>query len=119
MSHTTTISTKLKDEKAIADACKEMGLPIPVRGSAALFEGSEKHEGLLVKLPGWTYPVIINTKTGEAKFDNYEGKWGEQKHLDKFKQLYAVHAATAACRRMGKTVSRTSSNGKIYLTMNV
>jgi len=28
-----------------------------------------------VKLPDWKYPVVFDTNSGEAKFDNYGGRW--------------------------------------------
>ena len=55
------------------------------------FEGPAT--GLLVKLPGWLYPVVCDTGTGSLRYDNYNQAWGKQEHLDKFLQLYAVEKA--------------------------
>lgn len=105
MSHTVTIKTQFKDEAALAAACKELGLLAPVRGVDHLF--AEKNlSGLIVRLPGWQYPVIVNTSTGEAKFDNYNGKWGAKKELDRLTQIYAVHKATIEAKRLGYQVAR-------------
>ena len=46
--------------------------------------------GLLIKLPDWVYPLVVNTTTGQAAFDNYQGAWGRQEHLDRFMQMYAI-----------------------------
>ena len=59
MSHIVTIATEIRDPDAAAAACRRLGLPGPVQGTAALFEGQAT--GLLVKLPGWLYPVVCDT----------------------------------------------------------
>jgi hypothetical protein len=55
MSHIVTIATEVRDPDAVAAACGRLGLPGPVPGTATLFEGPAT--GLLVKLPGWLYPI--------------------------------------------------------------
>jgi len=37
---------------------------------------------LLVQFPGWNYPAVIDVGSGEVRFDNYEGAWGDRAHLD-------------------------------------
>jgi hypothetical protein len=88
MSHIVTISTKVRDPAAVAAACARLGLPAPERGTAALYSGEAT--GLLVRLPGWLYPAVVDTDAGVVRYDNYGGSWGEQRHLDRFLQLYAV-----------------------------
>ena len=39
MSHIVTIATEVRDPDAVAAACRRLGLPEPVHGTAALFEG--------------------------------------------------------------------------------
>ena len=63
-----------------------------------MFSGSAT--GLLVKLPGWHYPVVVDTASGETKFDNYNQAWGKQSELDKLLQAYAVEKATIEARLM-------------------
>ena len=93
MSHIVTIATKVTDPAAVAAACLRLDLPEPVHGTAKLFEGEAT--GLLVRLPGWMYPVVVDTATGEARYDNFGGSWGDPKQLDRFVQIYAVEKATA------------------------
>ena len=69
MSHIVTIVAEIRDPDAVAAACRRLGLPGPVHGTAALFEGQAT--GLLVKLPGWLYPVVCDTASGSVRFDNY------------------------------------------------
>ena len=57
MSHIVSIKTEVRDPAAVAAACRRLGLPEPVHGTARLFEGEAT--GLLVKLPGWLYPVVV------------------------------------------------------------
>jgi hypothetical protein len=73
MSHIVTVQTKLHDPAAVAAACRRLGLPEPVRGTAKLFEGEAT--GLLVRLPEWLYPVVVDTVTGQARYDNFGGSW--------------------------------------------
>ena len=74
MSHIVTIATEVRDPDAVAAACRRLGLPEPVHGTATLFEGQAT--GLLVKLPGWLYPVVCDTATGSVRFDNYDRPLG-------------------------------------------
>ena len=48
---------------------------------------------------------MIDTLTGTIKYDNFEGHWGDQQHLDRFLQLYAVEKAKLEARKQGYTVS--------------
>jgi len=48
---------------------------------------------------------VIDTLTGTIRYDNYEGSWGEQKHLDRFLQMYAVDKAKLEARKKGYTVT--------------
>src|SRR3954469_25389188 len=88
VSHIVTIATEVRDPTAVAAACRRLGLPEPARGTATLFSGEAA--GLLVKLPDWTSPVVVDTATGRVRFDNYDGAWGAQEHLDRFLQAYAI-----------------------------
>src|SRR4051812_47118732 len=73
MSHIVTISTDVRDPDAVAAACLRLGLPGPAHGTATLFEGQAT--GLLVRLPGWLYPVVCDTATGVVRYDNYNQAW--------------------------------------------
>ena len=68
----------------------------------------------------WTYPVVCNVSTGEVKFDTFNGRWGDQKELDKFLQAYACEKARIEARRKGHTVTETKlTDGSIKLTIQV
>ena len=105
MSHLVTIKTKVHDPGAVAAACDRLKLAPPVEGSAQLFSGEVR--GFIVRLPGWQYPVAIDTHTGTVQFDNFEGQWGEQKELDRLLQAYAVEKAKIEARRKGMTCNET------------
>jgi hypothetical protein len=102
MSHIVTVHTKLRDLAAVASACQRLGLEQPAQGVAKLFSGDAS--GVIVRLPGWQYPVVIDLATGDVQFDNYEGRWGERAHLDRFLQAYAVEKAKVEARRKGYQV---------------
>ncbi len=77
--HVVCVETELRDPEAIRAACKRLGLAEPVPGRACLF--SSEAEGLLLHLPDWRYPAVIDPRTGAVRYDNFEGRWGEQAHL--------------------------------------
>ena len=116
MSHIVIIRTDIRDPVALAAACRRLGLDQPVEGSAVLFSGQA--EGLIVNLPGWRYPVVIDTAARKIRYDNYQGRWGQQSELDRLLQAYAVEKAKLEARRAGHTVTEQSlSDGAIKLTI--
>ena len=118
MSHIVTIKTRVTDAAALSAACRRLGLAEPVHGTAQLF--SAPATGLIVKLPGWNYPVVADVATGEVKFDNYSGAWGKQSELDKLLQSYAVERTKIEARRVGHTVTEQPlTDGSIKLTIQV
>lgn len=76
--------------------------------------------GLAVRLSGWRYPVVCDLASGEAKYDNYGGRWGEQSHLNAFLQAYTVEKARIEARRRGHSVTEQHlADGSIKLTIQV
>ncbi len=118
MSHIVTISTEVRDPVAVVAACRRLGLAEPVQGTASLFEGQAT--GLLVRLPGWLYPVVCDTGSGQVRFDNYNGSWGKQEELDRLLQAYAVEKARIeAIKRGHSVVEQALADGSIKLTISV
>jgi hypothetical protein len=105
MSHLVRIRTKLYDPGAVVAACARLHLAAPVQGTVQLF--SAEATGLIVQLPGWQYPVVIDTSSGTVHFDNFNGAWGEPKELDRLLQAYAVEKAKIEVRKQGATVRET------------
>jgi hypothetical protein len=103
MSHVVQIQTRVKDPVALAAACRRLGLTEPVEGTAQLYSGEAT--GLLVELPGWRYPAVIDMQTGMIKYDNFEGRWGQQTHLDRLLQMYVVERAKLEARKKGLFVN--------------
>jgi hypothetical protein len=98
----------------VAAACARLGLPTPVQGKARLY--SDEAEGLVVQLPGWTYPAVIDTLTGVIHYDNYEGRWGDQAQLGRLLQAYAVERAKLEARKKGYAFSEQQlQDGSIRL----
>ena len=105
MSHIVEIKTEVRDEQAVKAACARLNLAPPVNKSARLF--NETVSGLCIELPGWQYPIVANLQTGQLQYDNYNGHWGEQKHLNAFLQGYAVEKSKIEARKKGHSVSET------------
>jgi hypothetical protein len=118
VSHIVQIQTQVKDAAAVRAACYRLGLAEPVAGKTQLFSGEVN--GLAVNLPGWQYPVVADLATGQLKFDNFGGRWGEQKHLDAFLQAYACEKAKIEARKKGHAVAEQQlPDGSIKLTIQV
>ena len=118
MSHIVTIRTEVRDPQAVAAACRRLGLPEPAHGTAKLFSGEAT--GLLVRLPGWLYAAVVDTATGQVRFDNYGGEWGPREHLDKFLQAYALEKARLEARKRGhNVVEQALPDGSVKLTIQV
>jgi hypothetical protein len=81
---------------------------------------SAEATGHCVQLPRWRYPIVCDTVAGTVQYDNYEGHWGEQRHLDALMQMYAVEKSALEARRQGYTViEQPLANGSIKLTVQV
>ena len=114
MSHVVTLKCHVRDPIAISAACQRLGLAAPVEGTAQLFSGEER--GLIVQFPDWTYPAIIDVASGDIRSDTYGGKWGNQIHLDRFLQMYAVERTKIEARKKGHAVTETTlQDGSIRL----
>lgn len=115
MSHTVTIKIQVRDLTALQAACRRLSLDAPVEGKHELFEGEV--QGHAVRLKDWSYPVVFDLKTGKGYYDNYNGRWGKQDHVDKLMQTYAVELAKAQLRRKGYSpVEQVRADGSIIVT---
>ncbi len=118
MSHIVQIQCEIRDPAAVAAACQRLNLPAPVQGTTDLFSGTAT--GVAVQLPGWRYPAVCDTATGQVKYDNFEGRWGDRKELDQFLQAYAVEKARIEARKQGHSVTEQRlSDGSIKVTIQV
>ena len=118
MSHILQIQTEIRDAEALKLACLRLGLTQPVTGTARLF--TEEATGEAVHLPGWRYPAVFDLITGQMKYDNYQGIWGDPKELDRLLQAYAVEKARMEARRKGYLVTeQPMADGSIRLTVRV
>jgi len=118
MSHIVRIHTQLRDATAISAACHRLSLPQPTSGTVTLF--TAEATGTIVQLPGWQFPLVIDTESGDVQFDNFNGTWGKQEYLDRFLQSYAVEKTKLEARKKGNTVSeQVLTDGSIKLTIQV
>jgi hypothetical protein len=114
VSHIVVIETRVYDPAALSAACRRLGLAEPVQGNVRLFSGDAT--GLSVKLPGWRYPIVVDTADGSIKYDNYEGRWGDSEKLGRLLQMYAVEKAKIEARKNGYCVSEQArQDGSIVL----
>lgn len=118
MSHVVTIKTKVRDTAAVNAACGRLKLPPAVQGSFRLFSGN--FAGLGVRLREWRYPLVCQTDSGDLKYDNYGGRWGNPQRLDEFLQAYGVEKARIEAHKQGHAVAEQRlSDGSIKLTIQM
>jgi hypothetical protein len=118
LSHIVTIATEVRDQTAVVAACRRLALAEPVQGTTTLFSGQAT--GLLVHLPGWVYPAVVDTGSGQIHFDNYEGAWGDELQLHRFLQAYALERARIEARRKGyRTTEQALADGSIVVEIEV
>ena len=119
MSHIVVVQVEIRDLDAIKSACCRLKLKEPVHGRAIIF--NTEVEGIIVELGNdWLYPVICLLNTGEVKYDNFGGQWGDQKYLDKFVQTYSIEKATLEARRKGYSViEQPLADGSVKLIVNL
>jgi hypothetical protein len=118
LSHIVTIKLDIRDAAAIQAACRRLSLAEPVHGKTSLFSGEVT--GWAVQLLDWQYPLVCDITDGNLHYDNFEGRWGEQKGLDRFLQAYAVEKAKLEARRKGHVVTECPlSDGSIKLTIQL
>jgi hypothetical protein len=114
VSHIVSIQTRIHDQAAVAAACARLGLPAPVQGKARLYSGEA--EGLVVQLPGWAYPAVVDTLTGVIRYDNYSGRWGEQAELGRLLQAYALEKTIIEARKKDYSFSEQQlQDGSVLL----
>jgi hypothetical protein len=118
LSHIVTVKTEVRDHAAVAAACRRLSLPEPVQGTAQLYSGQAS--GLLVHLPEWLYPVVIDMTTGQARYDNYGGCWGDEQHLHRFLQAYVVERARSEARKKSYlTTEQSLADGSIIVDIEI
>ena len=118
MSHIVEIETKVYDPAALSAACRRLGLAEAVHGNVRLFSGDAT--GLSIKLPGWRYPIVVDTADGSIKYDNYEGRWGDPEKLGQLLQMYAVEKAKSEARKKGYCVNEQArQDGSIVLQIAI
>ena len=118
MSHIVTIKTEVRDGAAVAAACRRLALPEPAMGTAQLYSGQA--EGLLVRLPDWLYPIVIDTASGAIRYDNYSGVWGDEQHLHRFVQAYVVERSRIEARKKSyATTEQSLADGSIMVEIEV
>lgn len=119
MSHLVSIPVQVLQPEGIRRACSRLGLEAPVQGQQQFYDGQSK-QGIVVKLPDWLYPIVIDPITGEVYHDNFNGAWGEQAKLDQFLQTYAVETAKMTAEAQGYQVSeQLLEDGSVHLQVLV
>ena len=118
MSHIVEVTAEVRDPAAIEAAGRRLGLTKPVHQATRLFSGEAT--GIAVQLPDWRYPVVCDVASGTLRYDNFSGRWGDQRELDRFLQAYAVEKARLEVAERGHSVTEyLLADGSIRLSIEV
>ena len=64
--------------------------------------------------------AVIDTATGQARYDNYEGSWGDERHLHRFLQAYVVERSRLEARKKSYlTTEQSLADGSILVEIEV
>ncbi|MFH5806836.1 DUF1257 domain-containing protein [Alienimonas sp. DA493] len=117
MSHIVTVAAKATDPAALAAACQRLKLPPPQIESVTFFDRSVQ-TGLAVRPPGYVYPIVCDTETGDLYHDTYEGRWGDESFVGRLLQAYAVEKTKLQAKARGHRVVETAlADGSVKLTV--
>ena len=120
MSHTIKAGFKFTNEAALKAAAKHQGWQLKDRGTHKLFDGTKRENAFALSIPGWRHDVILDVDRGEALYDNYGGRWGDEQQLHKFLQAYAVEKVKLEARRQGQTaIEQPLADGSIRVQIAV
>lgn len=116
MSHTAVLKVDFNDRDALKAACQRLGLTFKEgKHRAQLFDGGHDCD-FSVKLPGWHYPIAINGD--QLKYDDYNGRWGSMKELEKLQDAYSREVTVKMAQSMGMSYTEeTGENGEIILNL--
>ena len=105
MSHIVEIQTQVRDAEAVRAACQRLHLPAFVERTVKLFSGEAT--GLAIELPGWRYLVVAQCETGQLAYEDFEGRWGEQRDSADFCRVTRRKKCES---RQGSGVTRSPSS---------
>jgi hypothetical protein len=61
---------------------------------------------------------VVELSSGQIQYDNYEGRWGDGRELDRVRQAYAVEKTRLEARKAGYSVAeQLLGDGSIKLTL--
>jgi hypothetical protein len=120
MSHTVTVETQVKDIRILEQVCQELGFgfrQINADDAIKFYDGTSHTEGHAIDIPGWRYPVVVDSQ-GKMAFDNYSGRWGNESQLHVLRQKYTESVTIKTLKSRGAKFKRTQrDDGSIVLTV--
>lgn len=109
MSHSQTIKVLVTNKEALELTAKEMDAKSfsTEETDVRLYDGT--YRGMFVHFKGWNYPVVISN--GDLRYDSYNGMWGNESDLKRFRQGYAANTVRVEGMREGMTLQSDKHEG--------
>ena len=106
MSHSQTIKVLVNNKEALELTAKEMNATSfsAEEGDVKMYDGTYK--GMFIHFKGWNYPVVISN--GDLRYDSYNGLWGNESDLKRFRQSYAANVVIVEGAREGMILQSDS-----------
>jgi len=116
MSHVMTLKLEVKNPDLFVQVARDLGLEVLGHGQHKLYY-SREFTGQAIRLPGWTYPVILDDQ-GQIHYDNYKGHWGDIAQLNELTQRYVAETVMSEARMQGRNVwESVEEDGTLVLTV--
>jgi hypothetical protein len=115
MSHSQTVKVTVSNTAALASTAKEMeakDYSTEVK-DVKLYDGTYK--GMFVHFKDWRYPVVISD--GNLVYDSYNGLWGNEQDIGRFRQGYAANVVRIAGINDGKSLISDTMEGNNRIVM--
>jgi hypothetical protein len=107
--------TQVKNREQLERVLTDMGVAYEHLSSYTMFDGETVNDALVFRPNNWSHDVAV-PKSGNLRYDNYEGKWGDEAELDKILQAYSVAELKYQSELEGYIITETRlDNGDIEL----
>lgn len=118
MSHVATVSIRIKAPQTLCKVLQNQGIEVKQGNHKVKLFNTDVNAEMSFQLKGWQHRCAVTGE--EIKYDNYNGNWGKQEHMDKVLQDYAVEVAKEQTASEGYSLEsqQVLADGSVELVVN-